>query len=60
MTRPHRTFDVERNLGYRNLPELEHYKQNKHGDGYHPDADQHLSWCRQVLLPYILLQSKRI
>jgi len=50
--------DLTPNLGDWALPELEHYKQNKGGDGYHPDADQHLTWCRQVLLPYILLQSK--
>jgi hypothetical protein len=43
--------DLTPNLGDWALPEI---KQNKHGDGYHPDADQHLTWCRQVLLPYIL------
>lgn len=43
--------DLAPNLGDWALPELNH---DKGGDGYHPDADQHLSWCRQVLLPYIL------
>jgi hypothetical protein len=38
------------NLGDWALPEL---KQNKESDGYHPDADQHLSWTRSVLLPYL-------
>jgi len=38
------------NLGDWALPEI---KQNKHGDGYHPDADQHLTWTRSVLLPYL-------
>ena len=47
------------NLGDWSLPELEHYKKNKGGDGYHPDADQHLSWCRQVMLPYILLSTSQ-
>jgi hypothetical protein len=42
--------DLTPNLGDWALPGI---KQNKHGDGYHPDADQHLTWCRQVLLPYI-------
>jgi len=43
--------DLTPNLGDWALPEIE---KNKESDGYHPDADQHLSWCRQVLLPYIL------
>jgi hypothetical protein len=43
--------DLTPNLGDWALPEL---NQNKESDGYHPDADHHLSWCRQVLLPYIL------
>jgi hypothetical protein len=41
------------NLGDWALPELKYYQAHKGGDGYHPDADQHLSWTRQVLLPSI-------
>lgn len=41
------------NLGDWALPQLEYYKEHKGGDGYHPDADQHLSWTRSVLLPYL-------
>jgi hypothetical protein len=41
------------NLGDWAWPELEHYKQNKGGDGHHPDAEQHLTWTRSVLLPYL-------
>ena len=29
-------------------------KQNTKTDGYHPTADQHLSWTRSVLLPYVM------
>jgi len=42
------------NLGDWALPELEYHKENKGGDGYHPDADQHLGWTRSVLLPYLI------
>lgn len=38
------------NLGDWALPEI---KQNNGGDGYHPDAEQHLTWTRSVLLPYL-------
>jgi len=41
------------NLGDWSLPELAYYKEHKGGDGYHPDSDQHLSWTRSVLLPYL-------
>lgn len=41
------------NLGDWALPELNYYKENKGGDGYHPDSDHHLSWTRSVLLPYL-------
>lgn len=45
--------NVVPNLGDWALPELDYYKTNKGGDGYHPDSDQHLSWTRSVLLPYL-------
>lgn len=52
-----RFIDLVRNLspniGDWSLPELNHYRDNKEGDGYHPHPKQHLDWTRSVLLPYL-------
>lgn len=45
--------DLHPNLGDYAKPYLEQNKKNKGGDGYHPDAEQHLDWCREILLPYL-------